>query len=241
MSHSSRNMADRAADLTAVLLAAPTVESVSAVLRAHGERAPERSGAPGPGAGAPVVSVPVPDGSVASGPDGPVAPGPGPDAPATERGRPGPSGDLGLTAEDVAAMRVVAARLREVFAAAGVDEAAARLNRMLAEGARPPRLTTHHGRSTWHLHVDSHDDAPWAEWFLTSSAMALAVLLADHQRVPGGICAAGGCDRPFADSSAGSPRRFCSPRCATRARVAEHRARRTGAAPGDGTADDQPA
>lgn len=138
-------------------------------------------------------------------------------------------------------MRVVAARLREVFAAAGVDEAAALLNRMLAEGARPPRLTTHHGRSTWHLHVDSHDDAPWAEWFLTSSAMALAVLLADHQRVPGGICAAGGCDRPFADSSAGSPRRFCSPRCATRARVAEHRARRTGAAPGDGTADDQPA
>ncbi|MFD8527525.1 CGNR zinc finger domain-containing protein [Streptosporangium canum] len=191
--HSTRAMADRAADLTAVLLADPAVESVSEVLHAYGERGP------------------------------------------------GPSGDLGLTPEDVAAMRVAAGRLREVFAAADVGEAATLLNRLLAEAARPPRLTTHDGRSTWHLHVDGHDDAPWAEWFLASSAMALAVLLADHQRVPGGICAAAGCAHPFVDSSGGSPQRFCSPRCATRARVAGHRARRTGAAPGSRPAGDQPA
>ncbi|MGW4664943.1 CGNR zinc finger domain-containing protein [Streptosporangium sandarakinum] len=180
MLRSTRNTADRAAELVAVLQGAPTVESVSEVLRAYGER--------------------------------------------------GPGGDtdlaLGLTDGDVAAMRGAAARLREVFAAGDLDEAAGMLNRILAESARPPRLTTHHGTADWHLHADGEDDAPWAEWFLVSSALALAMLLAEHRRVPGGICAAPGCDRPFADSSPGSPRRFCSPRCATRARVAGHRTRR---------------
>ncbi|MFF5212782.1 CGNR zinc finger domain-containing protein [Streptosporangium sp. NPDC000396] len=187
MRHSTREMADRAADLTAVLLASPTVESVSEVLHAYGEQ----------------------------------------------------PGDLGLTAEDVTAMRAVADRLREVFAAADVDEAAGLLNRLLAGVARPPRLTTHGGQAAWHLHVDGHDDAPWAEWFLASSAMALAVLLTDNQRVPGGICAAPGCGRPFVDSAGGSPQRFCSSRCATRVRVAGHRARRD-AAPGGGSAGISP-
>ncbi|MFF0312361.1 CGNR zinc finger domain-containing protein [Streptosporangium sp. NPDC004379] len=184
MLRSTRNTADRAADLVAVLLDTPAVENVSEVLRAYGER--------------------------------------------------GPGGDLGLTAGDVAAMREAAARLREVFAAADLDEAAGLLNRILAESARPPRLTTHDGTADWHLHADGEDDAPWAEWFLVSSAMALAMLLTEHRRMPGGICAAPGCDRPFADSSPGSPRRFCSSRCATRARVAGHRTRRAvpPAAPG---------
>ncbi|MDF2711096.1 MAG: hypothetical protein K0R62_6748 [Nonomuraea muscovyensis] len=135
----------------------------------------------------------------------------------------GAAEDVG--ARDVAAMREAAGRLVEVLAAPGVDAAAALLNRILADTARPPRLTSHGGTSTWHLHVDAHDDVPWAEWFLASSAMALAVLLADHQRVPGGLCASAGCRRPYLDLGGGSPRRYCSTRCATRERVAAHRAR----------------
>ena len=52
----------------------------------------------------------------------------------------------------------------------------------------PPRLTTHGGASRWHVHVDGSDDAPWAEWFLTSSCLALAVLLAERQAPPAGFC-----------------------------------------------------
>ncbi|MEU8318640.1 CGNR zinc finger domain-containing protein [Nonomuraea sp. NPDC048881] len=139
--------------------------------------------------------------------------------------RHGEHGDLGLDDSDVAAMRAAAARLRDVLGARDAEEAAGLLNRLLADTARPPRLTSHRGTTSWHLHVDSGDDAPWAEWFLASSAMALAVLVADHQRVPGGLCAAAGCGRPYLDLGGGSPRRYCGTRCATRARVAAHRAR----------------
>ncbi|WP_252374898.1 MULTISPECIES: CGNR zinc finger domain-containing protein [unclassified Nonomuraea] len=144
----------------------------------------------------------------------------------------GEIGELDLSENDLTAMRDAATRLREVLGAPSTGEAAALLNRLLAGGAQTPRLTSHAGATTWHLHVDSGDDAPWGEWFLASSAMALAVLLADHQRVPGGLCAARGCGRPFLDLGGGSPRRYCSARCATRERVAAHRSRSgSGAAP----------
>lgn len=137
----------------------------------------------------------------------------------------GETGDLGLDEADVTAMRSAAARVRDVLGASTAGEAAALLNRLLAQAAQAPRLTSHAGTTTWHLHVDGADDAPWGEWFLASSAMALAVLLADHQRVPGGLCASPGCGRPYLDLGGGSPRRYCGARCATRERVAAHRSR----------------
>ncbi|MER6949383.1 CGNR zinc finger domain-containing protein [Nonomuraea sp. NPDC000554] len=137
----------------------------------------------------------------------------------------GETGALEVGDDDVRAMRGAAARLVEVFAAPDADTAAELLNDLLSAGARPPRLTSHGGTSGWHVHVDGHDDAPWGEWFLASSAMALAVLLADQQRVPGGLCASPTCRKPFLDLGGGSPRRYCSSRCATRERVAAHRSR----------------
>ncbi|NRQ39607.1 CGNR zinc finger domain-containing protein [Nonomuraea sp. NN258] len=142
----------------------------------------------------------------------------------------GESGDLRLGAADVAEMRVAAGRLVEVFAADGPGQAADLLNRLLGQSAKAPRLTSHGGTTSWHVHVDGSDDAPWGEWFLTSSAMSLALLLAEHQRVPGGLCASASCGRPYLDLGGGSPRRYCSARCATRERVAAHRSRTT--APG---------
>ena len=133
-----------------------------------------------------------------------------------------------ISATDLAELRRVALLLREVFAAGDADAAANRLNGLFAGRAHPPRLTTHGGTSGWHLHVDSNDDAPWAEWFLTSSCLALAVLLADRQAPPGGFCASPSCGRPFVNVGRGAARRYCSHRCGTRERVARHRALQAG-------------
>jgi predicted RNA-binding Zn ribbon-like protein len=129
-----------------------------------------------------------------------------------------------ISATDLADLRQAALLLRDVFAAGDADAAADRLNELLAGRAHPPRLTSHGGTSGWHLHVDSDDDAPWAEWFLTSSCLALAVLLADRQAPPGGFCASPSCGKPFVNVGRGAARQYCSNRCGTRERVARHRA-----------------
>jgi predicted RNA-binding Zn ribbon-like protein len=138
----------------------------------------------------------------------------------------GETGPLDLSAADLEALREAALELREVFAAPGIDAAAERISTLLAARARPPRLTTHGGEHGWHLHVDSSDDAPWAEWFLTSSALALGVLLAERQEPPAGLCQARACGKPFVNTGRGALRRYCCSACGTRERVATHRGRR---------------
>ena len=136
-----------------------------------------------------------------------------------EHGEPEP---IVLSDADLEELHDAALQLVEVFRATTVDEAAQRLNTLLGAHAGPPRLTNHDG-TPWHLHADSADDAPWAEWFLASSSLALASLLADRQALPGGMCAAHDCVHPFVDFGRGRPRRYCSERCASRARVAAFR------------------
>ncbi|WP_306940199.1 CGNR zinc finger domain-containing protein [Streptomyces phaeochromogenes] len=135
----------------------------------------------------------------------------------------GESEPVELAEDDVVRMRAAALLLREVFAAEDVDAAAAALNRLMVEQTGPLRLTSHGGGTPWHPHLDSHDDAPWDEWFLTSSCLALTVLLWDHQRPPGGLCASPACRNVYITSGPGPARRYCSRRCATRERVAAHR------------------
>jgi predicted RNA-binding Zn ribbon-like protein len=135
-----------------------------------------------------------------------------------------------LSPADLEGLRRAALELREVFTVGDVAAAADRINGLLAGRAHPPRLTTHGGASGWHLHVDSSDDAPWGEWLLTSSALALAVLLAERQAPPAGICASPTCGRPFVNVGRGSTRRYCSAACGTRQRVAAHRQVNRGAA-----------
>ena len=134
-----------------------------------------------------------------------------------------------LSPADLEGLRRAALELRELFTAGEVAAAADRINGLLAGRAHPPRLTTHGGASGWHLHVDSSDDAPWGEWLLTSSALALAVLLAERQAPPAGICASPTCGRPFVNVGRGSARRYCSAACGTRERVAAHRQMNRGA------------
>jgi predicted RNA-binding Zn ribbon-like protein len=142
----------------------------------------------------------------------------------------GETGPLEISAADLAGLRQAALDLREVFSAGDTGAAAERINGLLAGRAHVPRLTTHGGASGWHLHVDGSDDAPWAEWFLTSSCLALAVLLAERQAPPAGLCASPSCGKPFVNVGRGPARRYCSATCATRERVARHRAARNPAA-----------
>ncbi|MET8807660.1 CGNR zinc finger domain-containing protein [Streptomyces sp. NPDC004546] len=144
----------------------------------------------------------------------------------------GEEGPVGLTPRDVAQMREAAGRLREVFAAEHADEAAAVLNRLLGEHTGPLRLTSHGGAAPWHPHLDRDDDAPWGEWFLASSCLALTVLVWDRQLPPGRICASAACRNVFVTQGPGPERRYCSRRCATRERVAAHRRARSTQPPG---------
>lgn len=143
----------------------------------------------------------------------------------------GETGPLDLTAADVTRMRRAAALLREVFAAAGTGTAADTLNRLLREHTGPLRLTSHGAGTPWHPHLDRDDDAPWDEWFLASSCLALTVLLWNTQEPPGRICAARSCGDVFVAQGRGPERRYCSRRCATRERVAAHRRARAAAVP----------
>lgn len=137
---------------------------------------------------------------------------------------------VALTTHDVAGMRAAAALLREVFAAGSTDGAATVLNRLLREHTGPLRLTSHTGSTPWHPHLDD-DNAPWDEWLLASSCIALTVLIWDHQRPPGRICSSPGCRIVFITRGSGPERRYCSRRCATRERVAAHRRSRSAAQP----------
>ncbi|MFG3094070.1 CGNR zinc finger domain-containing protein [Streptomyces sp. NPDC048202] len=144
----------------------------------------------------------------------------------------GETDPIDLSPHDVTAMRTAAARLRKVFAAEDTDAAASALNRLLREHTGPLRLSSHDGTTPWHPHLDRSDDAPWDEWFLASSCMALTVLVWDRQRPPGGTCASLGCDNVYVTQGSGPPRRYCSRRCATRERVAAHRRAHTAREPG---------
>ena len=119
-------------------------------------------------------------------------------------------------------LKEVSKKLYAVFTAADTETAAESINNLLDKYTHKPRLSAH-GDSPWHLHVDSNDHAPWAEWFAASSAFALAVLLAEKQQNPAGLCASPTCRRPFIDLGKGGGRKYCSPRCATRERVAAYR------------------
>ncbi|MEU8122460.1 CGNR zinc finger domain-containing protein [Spirillospora sp. NPDC049024] len=129
----------------------------------------------------------------------------------------------GLSTGDIAEMRAAAALLRDVFAAEDADDAATALNRLLREHTGPLRLTSHGGGTPWHPHLDRDDDAPWGEWLLASSCMALTVLVWDRQRPPGRVCSSPSCRNVFIAQGSGPERRYCSRRCATRERVAAHR------------------
>lgn len=116
------------------------------------------------------------------------------------------------------------ADLREVFGTDDVAAAAAGLNEMLA-GPPLPVALVRVDDARWALRPGLPDSADAATTLSTIGAFALAEWLSDRGRCAWGVCAADGCERVFVDEGRRRPQRFCSERCATRTRVAAHRAR----------------
>jgi predicted RNA-binding Zn ribbon-like protein len=100
---------------------------------------------------------------------------------------------------------------------------AAELNELLARTARP-RLVAHDDVPL-HLHVDAPDSS-WGEWLAASGAMALALLVAEHGIDVIGRCEAPDCTHAVVRAGPGPARRYCDSTCASRTRVAAHRASR---------------
>lgn len=130
-----------------------------------------------------------------------------------------------FSSDDAAALRAAVATVAEILVRTDVDDVAHALNALLAENASVPWLSNHDGHP-WHLHVDRGQETGWAQWFLATSALGLAQLLSERGRIAWGECAADGCVALYLHSGPGSPRRYCSTECATRTRVAAHRARK---------------
>jgi hypothetical protein len=137
--------------------------------------------------------------------------------------------DVGrLTRDDLAEVRALRGRFRDVFAAPDEPTAVRLVNAIVADARTTPRLTDHDG---WPLHV--HYYAPGsrlAEHFAADGGMALAFLLTAGERQRLATCAAPGCERVLVDLSRNRSRRYCDSRtCGNRLHVAAYRARqRTG-------------
>jgi len=126
--------------------------------------------------------------------------------------------------DDLAAMKAIREQLRPVFHAAP-GEAARILNELLTEYAVRPYLSDHDG-SPWHLHV-AKPEATWAEWLAAGAALGLAGFAAGHGFGAIDTCAAPDCERVFVNAAERRPRRFCTPTCSSRTRVASYRARKS--------------
>jgi len=135
----------------------------------------------------------------------------------------GESDPIEVDDADLVAIRAVRERLRPVFQS-DAREAARVLNELLGEYAVRPYLSEHDG-SPWHLHV-AKPDATWAEWLAAQTVLGLASFAAGHGFAAIEVCAAVDCERVFVNPAERRPRRFCTPTCASRTRVASYRARR---------------
>ncbi|HUY48932.1 MAG TPA: CGNR zinc finger domain-containing protein [Streptosporangiaceae bacterium] len=129
---------------------------------------------------------------------------------------------------DLDALRQLRADLRLIFAACaeGRDEdAAARLNALLARHPIHPEIARHDGQS-WHLH--HAESGSVADRYAAGAVLGLTRVLtelgADRLRT----CEAAACHNVFIDATAGRSRSYCSDRCAAKANVTALRYRRRG-------------
>ncbi|MFE6664852.1 CGNR zinc finger domain-containing protein [Streptomyces sp. NPDC057697] len=132
-----------------------------------------------------------------------------------------------LTGADARGLREATARLTRILETDDEDRAAEAINALLDEYPARPRLVRFPGRP-WSLHTEARRGAGPTEWLLSTTAPALGLWLSERGRCAWGQCAAPRCDRYYIDTGRRTPQRYCSPRCATRVRVASHRARRDG-------------
>ncbi|WP_188299737.1 CGNR zinc finger domain-containing protein [Streptomyces sp. CBMA156] len=130
-----------------------------------------------------------------------------------------------LTDTDARELREATAHVIAVLSTDDPDLAAEAINDLLDRHPARPRLVRLPGRP-WSLHTRAPADAGLAHWLLSTAALALGLWLSERGGCAWGRCAAPGCERFFVDTGRRTPQRYCTPRCATRVRVAAHRAQR---------------
>ena len=103
------------------------------------------------------------------------------------------------------------------------EEAAERVNAMLAEAQSLPQLVRHDDLD-WHIHAISRD-APLDRRIVAETAMAMIDLIRVNDLSRLAVCADDRCDGLVLDLSRNRSRRYCSTTCANRNAVAAYRAR----------------
>ncbi|MGW0823178.1 CGNR zinc finger domain-containing protein [Streptomyces sp. NPDC002845] len=129
-----------------------------------------------------------------------------------------------LTDEQLKLLRAWRLCLWEAFAAATALEQVAVVNRLLADAAARPYVSTHDGQPP-HLHyADENADIVTRVRAATAAGLALVLTETDPCRL--GQCSAPGCRTVFVDVSRNGRRAYCSRLCATRVHVSAHRERK---------------
>ena len=132
-----------------------------------------------------------------------------------------------VTEAEAEAFGGVAAELRGVFtavAAGDIDDAAHRVNGMLAATGAHPLLERHDGE-TWHIHFHAAGGHSRVSGWAAGCATGLAVVLGGEHYDRLGVCTAPHCDRVYVDTSRNGSRRFCSTACQNRVKAAAFRER----------------
>ena len=132
-----------------------------------------------------------------------------------------------VNAAEAGSFGPVATGLRPVFtavAADNVDDAAHRVNDMLAATGAHPVLERHDGEP-WHIHFHPSDETSLAESWAAGCATGLAIVLGGDLYDRLGVCTAPRCDRVYVDTSRNGSRRFCSTACQNRVKAAAFRER----------------
>lgn len=134
--------------------------------------------------------------------------------------------DMQVDDSDLAATLSLIDRWRHLVGTGNDHERAKVLNRLLAEGATHPRLTSHSGQG-WHLHYRD-ENVPLAQVLHALISVGTALHLAGRGMDRIGRCDLRECTNVYADTSRTGRQRYCSTRCANRDAVRRHRARQQG-------------
>jgi predicted RNA-binding Zn ribbon-like protein len=127
------------------------------------------------------------------------------------------------TPADLDAVREVRARVRGLFVATTQTEAQRRLNELLRDARVHMRVARERGAARIEWAVD--ETADLADAVRSACAVSAAHIAQEMGFERLRVCGADPCADVFLDVSKRGEQKYCGPRCATRVRVAAHRAR----------------
>lgn len=125
---------------------------------------------------------------------------------------------------ELAGVRAIRERLRELWTTGDEQHLVDLVNGMLAEARALPQIVRHDDLG-WHLHATS-SESPLADRMLVEAAMSWVDVIRNDERERMRICAADDCQAVLVDFSRNRSKRYCDVgNCGNRANVAAYRAR----------------